>query len=341
MPAMDGFEVAEQIRQDPKFAELKMVLLTSGGLRGDALRCRKLGISAYLPKPIKQSELFDALMGVLGSHPGGGPAAPLVTHHQLRKIRKHYRILLAEDNAVNQKVAVRMLEKNGHSVVVANNGHEALQELGREAFDIVLMDVQMPEMNGFEATAAIREEEKGKGRHIPIIALTAHAIRGDEERCLKAGMDAYVSKPIQVAKLFETIDRLLSSRPKGPEGEPIPERRKGDVLEEAAVMAVADGDPKFLREITEAFVESSSHLLGEIKNAIAHGDGRTLERSAHSLKGAVSNFGAQRAVEAASLLEKLGSANHLARAEEVCRRLEAEIDQLIPALQDLSGERPS
>jgi CheY-like chemotaxis protein len=192
------------------------MMLTSGGQRGDAARCRELGIAAYLTKPIRQSELRAAVNAVLNSAAEAqkqGTEVPLITRHSLREARRSsgVRVLLAEDNLVNQQLASRLLEKRGHTVVVANNGTEALGFLAHQTFDLLLIDVQMPEMDGFEATAEIRAQEKDTGRHLPIIAMTAHAMKGDEERCLAAGMDAYISKPIDSARLFALIDEVHNS----------------------------------------------------------------------------------------------------------------------------------
>jgi CheY-like chemotaxis protein len=214
MPAMDGFELAKRIQQEPENSNLVIMVLTSSGQRGDAARCRELGISAYLTKPVKQSSLLDAIMTILGkTEPADAPPV-LVTQHVLREKQRRIRILLAEDNAVNQKIASSMLIKRGHTVVVAGNGKEVLADLeapGGQEFDLILMDIQMPEMDGIEATAHIRAKEKTTGAHIPIIALTAHAMQGDREMCLNAGMDGYVSKPLRSEELFKTIDSLLST----------------------------------------------------------------------------------------------------------------------------------
>ena len=185
-------------------------MLTSAGQPGDAARCRELGVAAYLTKPIKRSELRGAILLALGVQPAERDRPALVTRHSLREARQTGRILLVEDNSVNQLVARRLLEKRGHTVVVANNGREALAILDDAAFagfDCVLMDVQMPEMDGFECTAIIREREQATGSHLPIVAMTAHAMKGDEARCLAAGMDAYLSKPIQPDELFDVIER--------------------------------------------------------------------------------------------------------------------------------------
>jgi two-component system sensor histidine kinase/response regulator len=207
MPEMDGFSLAERIKRDPELVGATIMMLTSAGHLGDAARCRELGISAYLVKPIRQGELLQAICDVLNL--STQKKAPLVTRHTLRESRNRSRVLLAEDNPVNRTLAVRLLEKRGYIVSPACNGREALGALEKEDFDIVLMDVQMPELDGFGATAAIREMERLTGRHIPIVAMTAHALKGDEERCLSAGMDAYVSKPIRTIELFATIERLL------------------------------------------------------------------------------------------------------------------------------------
>ena len=212
MPEMDGFALAERIKQNPELAGATLMMLTSVGRRGDAARCRELGIAGYLTKPIKQSELFDAIVMALGTVSRKEERPVLVTRRFVRENRQRLSVLLAEDNAVNQMLAVRMLEKRGHTVTVAGNGREALAALEKKAFDILLMDVQMPEMDGFEATAAIRAREKSTGVHIPIVAMTAHTMKGDEERCLEAGMDAYISKPIQPKQLFEVLENLVPIR---------------------------------------------------------------------------------------------------------------------------------
>jgi signal transduction histidine kinase/DNA-binding response OmpR family regulator len=210
MPGMDGFGLVEEIRKHPRLSETTVVMLTSAGQKGDAARCRQLGVGAYLTKPIGEAELLDAILHVLGSNAQSkGPA--LVTRHTLREEKGALRILLAEDNEVNRKLAVRLLEKRGHSVAVANNGREALEWLERETFDVALLDVQMPEVDGIEATAEIRKREQVTRRHLPILAMTAYAMQGDRERCLAAGMDGYIAKPIQPRKLFEALDELATA----------------------------------------------------------------------------------------------------------------------------------
>ena len=209
MADMDGFTLAERIQRDPQLAGVIVVMLTSAGLRGDGARCRELGIRAYLSKPIKQSDLLETIKRLLGPQNQTEECTPLVTVHSLHEARKPLTILLAEDNEVNQKLAVRLLEKRGHAVVAADTGKAALEALAKQSFDLVLMDIQMPEMDGLEATIAIRESEKKSGKHIPIIAMTANAMVGDKERCLAAGMDAYISKPLQIKELFAVIEGFM------------------------------------------------------------------------------------------------------------------------------------
>ena len=214
MPGMDGFALVERIRERPELSTATIMMLTSAGHRGDAARCHELGVSAYLLKPIRQSELREAVARVLGARAQRG-AIPLITRfslHDAREPAASLRVLLVEDNAVNQRLASRLLEKRGHSVVVAGNGLEALEALEKESFDLVLMDVQMPVMDGFEATAAIRKKEGSSGIRVPIVALTAHAMKGDREKCLAGGMDRYLTKPIRPQELDELLENYLVRR---------------------------------------------------------------------------------------------------------------------------------
>ncbi len=216
MPKMDGFTLVERIRQRPELSTATIMMLTSAGHRGDADRCRELGVAAYLLKPIRQSELRESIAQVLGAREQSG-AIPLVTRYSLHDSRDPLailRILVAEDNPVNQRLVVRLLEKRGHRVVLVVDGRQAIEALNQESFDLILMDLQMPEMGGLEATAIIREKEKKTGKYQPIVALTAHAMAGDRDRCLTAGMDGYLTKPIRPQELDQILDgyvnRLIS-----------------------------------------------------------------------------------------------------------------------------------
>ncbi|MBN2247031.1 MAG: response regulator [Candidatus Aminicenantes bacterium] len=209
MPEMDGFTLAEKIKSMPDVANSTIMMLTSGGIRGDAARCKDLGISAYLIKPIKQSYLLDSIMLLLGDQEDGQEKVPFITRHSLRESKKRYNILLAEDNIINQKVAIRILEKAGHIIKAVPDGKQALASWEKNSFDLILMDIQMPFLDGFEVTAKIREKEREKGGHIPIVAMTAHAMKGDREKCLAAGMDNYVSKPLKPDDLVRVVERSM------------------------------------------------------------------------------------------------------------------------------------
>jgi len=214
MPNMDGFTLIERIREKPGLSTAAIIMLTSAGHRGDATRCHELVVAAYLLKPIRQLELREAIARVLGVAEEKG-AIPLITRFSLQNARDpaaFLHVLLAEDNLVNQRLATRLLEKRGHRVVIAGNGREAVLALEKETFDLVLMDVQMPEMDGFQATGAIREKEKGTEIHQEVIALTAHAMTGDRERCLAAGMDGYLSKPIRPQELDDLLQKYVDRR---------------------------------------------------------------------------------------------------------------------------------
>jgi CheY-like chemotaxis protein len=208
MPDMDGFALAAQVKADPKLAQAFIIMLTSAGQRSDAAGCSELGITAYLTKPVSQYELRDMVSMLLDRTADARASGALITRHAIheRRIESSLRILLAEDNPINRKLAVRMLEKRGHKLTVVKNGREAVVAVEENEFDLVLMDIQMPEMDGFEATAAIRERERVTGKHQPIVAMTAHAMKGDDQRCLDAGMDGYLSKPIRSEELFALLD---------------------------------------------------------------------------------------------------------------------------------------
>jgi PAS domain S-box-containing protein len=213
MPDMDGFMLAEKIKSNADFAGTAIVLVTSAGLRGDAARCRNLGIKAYLPKPVTAADVLDVIRRILGQVCAEtGDSSTLLTHHSMREARRRLRILVAEDNAVDRTLAVRLLEKRGYTVETVETGREVIDAVERRPFDAILMDVQMPGMDGLQATMAIRNYERLTGQHIPIVAMTAYAMSGDKERCLAAGMDRYVPKPLDVQHLYQTIDELSASR---------------------------------------------------------------------------------------------------------------------------------
>ncbi len=344
MPGMDGFALARKIKQNPQFAGATIMMLTSDRQRGDAVRCQELGITQYLIKPITQSELLDAVLLALGRRPlraksAGVPASPAV-----RPAARPLRVVLAEDNVVNQGLAVRLLQKRGHTVAVAANGRELLETLdqfGHDAFDMVLMDVQMPEMGGFEATAAIRTLEKKLGKHLPIIAMTAHALKGDRERCLEGGMDGYVSKPVRASELFAEIERHVNGDA-APTADSVAAANSApaaaEILDRESLLERVEGDFELLTEMIGLFQEDCPRLLAAIREAVSRQDAQMLERAAHTLKGSVSNFAAPAATAAALRLEQIARDAKLAEAADACAALEAEMERLKPVLVEISQE---
>jgi len=321
---VDGFAVAQAIKQRPALAGATIMLLTSTGRRGDAARCREVGIAVYLTKPVGQAQLLDAILSVLGGAvPTDSPG--LITRHTLREGGR-VNILLAEDNLVNQKITTRMLEKLGHAVTVVSNGREALDAIGRQTFDLILMDIQMPEMSGFEATETIRRQERGSGRHLPIIALTAHAMDGDRERCLESGMDGYISKPARGAELSRAIGSLLAATPGGSEA-----AKRGDEetqlkpFDRTTLLRRLEGDTELLDEVLQIFLSDCPTMLEKIRRAAARRDAKALLFPAHALKGAAANVCASRIHAVALKLELMAKEDRLVDVESHVSALEAEI----------------
>jgi two-component system, sensor histidine kinase and response regulator len=336
MPDMDGFTLAEEVQRAPELEGTTLVMLTSAGQVGDVTRCRQLGISAYLMKPVKQSDLMATILTALDVSLHRAEAQADRT--PAPAARRPLRVLLAEDNAVNQKLVVRLLEKQGHGVSVVVNGQEAVDAVGRGGFDLVLMDVQMPEMDGLEATRHIRERERACGGHVVVLAMTAHAMKGDREQCLAAGMDGYVAKPIQPRELFAAIERAL---PAGdlPE-EPAPGGGAGDgVVDWGEARARVEGDEGLLRELAQMFLDTCEGQLAEIRGAIDSGDAETLRRVSHGLKGAVGTFGARPAYQAAAHLEAVAKGQDLGEAPEAYGALAREVERLKPLLAGVAEGR--
>jgi PAS domain S-box-containing protein len=268
---------------------------------------------------------------------GLGGAAEIPTRPADPVVPPGLRILLAEDNAINRRMAVRLLETRGHRLVVAGNGQAAVAAWEREPFDLVLMDQQMPEMDGLQATAAIRAQEAGTGRHTPIIALTAHAMKGDRERCLAAGVDGYVTKPIRPEELFRAIGRVFPERSAPPEVGPAPSGRsasEGAPFDEADALARMDGDRVFFCEAAEAFLAQCPQEWAAIRRAVADREPRRTERLAHTFRGQVGTFSAWPAIEAAQALETMGRAANLHDVDDACAALGREIERLTRALQE-------
>ena len=334
MPEMDGFQLAERINLAREYAGASIMMLSSDGRRGDAARCRELGISAYLNKPVGQSSLLDAILTALAPGLAQSALPPAPAHSPLPDRQRRLSILLVEDNRVNQLVALGMLKNQGHVVSVAANGKEAVAALAsrERAFDLVLMDVQMPGMDGFETTALIRGEENSLGGHLPIIALTAHAMAGDRERCLAAGMDAYLAKPLDAEDLRGAIEAVLKAAAAGARK---PATRAGGAqpgfhFEKA--LARMGGNPELFREVAGLFAEDAPGHLAEIRDAVAAGDSVRLSRAAHTLKGGLGYIGAPAPVQLALKLEQMGKGGELAGAAAAIEALQGELSRLEGAL---------
>ncbi|HEX5447103.1 MAG TPA: PAS domain-containing protein, partial [Pirellulales bacterium] len=326
MPEMDGYALTREINDHLEYSGATIVMLSSADAGGNC--DENLRLAASLMKPIKQSELFDAIMSALGvslrrDDPGQlAGAAPAAC--------RSLRILVAEDNVVNQKLVVHLLEKRGHCVLVAGNGREAVEIVERQPLDLVLMDVQMPEMGGFEATAAIRQSEQTRGGRLPIVAMTAHAMKGDRERCLEAGMDAYVGKPIQARALWEVIQSLVARDEAG--GSPSSGGANDDSGMQSAIDQLA-GDQELLQELVRVFLEQWPDWRRQLSDAAATADLTTLRRLGHTLKGSLGQFALLAAREAAERLESLDEGADQLAAGDVCALLLNEIERALPQLE--------
>ena len=347
MPQMSGFELAERIKKEPQLSSVMVMMLTSAGQRGEAARCRELGIAAYLLKPIRKSELLSAILTVLGQG-SDQSSSDLVTRYNSQATARSLRILVAEDNPVNQAVVVRMLEKMGHTLTIAHNGNQALSMLGSAVFDLVLMDVQMPEMDGLTATRRIRENEKATGSHIPIVAMTAHAMKGDRERCLQAGMDGYITKPLSSHGIEETIADILGTACvgtgyKAPESASVPDSipvRSSASWDPVHALAKLDGDESLLRELVQIFLDEAPKQLATLQRAIETGDLETIERTSHSLKGELSCLGLANAADKARDLERMGQELALQPALELFPAFQSEMFAAAAAMRHMLDMGP-
>jgi two-component system sensor histidine kinase/response regulator len=342
MPEMDGFELAGRIRNEPGIDEPLMVMLTSSGQAGEAERSRDAGINAYLTKPVRQSELLSVLTRLIeatsASGDGVSRAAPRVSSSPSEdeiKMGSGFRILLAEDHLINQKVAVAMLRKMGHEPTVVDDDRKALEAWESGPFDLILMDIQMPDMDGFEAVAAIRARERKIGGHVPIVALTAHAMKGDRERCLEAGFDDYLAKPIHSDLLAEAIERWKSRTPYVPRidvGVPTTVRE----FDREAALVTVGGDEALLAEVVGLFLDDCPRLLATIDGAIRRSDAATLKRVAHTVRGVATTFALPAVVDAARALETKGNASDWDGAIEGSEELRRAFQRVRPALEELA-----
>jgi len=347
-PRVDAFALASNIRATEGTDDTVLAVVSAAGLRGDASRCIELGIDVYLTLPVEGEEMRAALQEAVNRRRGSSPDRSLITRHSLRELRRPLRILLAEDNPVNQEVTARVLGKWGHEVVVVGSGRQVLRTLETDGrFDVIFMDVQMPEMNGLEATAAIRRQEAEGGGHIPIIAMTAHATEEDRRRCLQAGMDEYVSKPIKPDQLETVLDAVAKMRPAESADEPsAPQVEAGGdgaakVWDVSKALGHVDGNDESLRMIIEVFRKDAPVVLEKMGRALAEGDGAAAARSAHKLRGSLGVFAAEKALNLASRIEALADEGDLAQAERLFDELTRQVAILQEQLDAQVGEVPN
>ncbi len=342
MPGMDGVSALREITRDPQVGDVPVVILTSMGRRGDAARLKELGAAGYLLKPVRQQQLFDALMAVIGARrahaapPRGTPPA-LVTRHTIsERKRRAARVLLAEDNAVNQKLALILLTRAGYPVDAVSTGREAVEAVRQGRYNLILMDVQMPEMDGFEAARQIRALE-GAERHTPIIAMTAHAMKGDRERCLAAGMDDYISKPLNAEEFFETLERWTQRQQDG--GDPSAAEDETHRLDSALNLKQAlprfGDDMAFFRDMLGEFLSHLDEELPKLSNALEERRFAALAKYARNLRGVAGNFAAVRLMEAAHRLEAAANASDLPACREILREITPERDRLLEFYRQL------
>jgi CheY-like chemotaxis protein/HPt (histidine-containing phosphotransfer) domain-containing protein len=303
MPQTDGFSLAERIRGAPELGGAVIMMLTSGDQPGDIARCQQLGINAYLLKPIKQSELIEAILVAVDGEAGQVDTAAVEAKHAFATMAP-LNILLAEDSLVNQKLARALLAKAGHQVVVADNGREAMAAFESQSFDLILMDVQMPEMDGLEATTAIRAVERRQGGSVPIIAMTAHVLPGDRERCLDAGMNGYIAKPVRAQQLYAAILRAVPSG-SSTEDTAADCAAPREQLDWQQALAAAQGDKRLLDEMVAAAMTETAEQWRALREALAAGDAKGVRTAAHTLKGSIRYFGQTAAYRHALRIEEM------------------------------------
>jgi CheY-like chemotaxis protein/HPt (histidine-containing phosphotransfer) domain-containing protein len=331
MPEIDGFMLAARLREDSRTAGVPKMMLSSGAVRGDAERCRDLGIAAYFPKPVGQQELLAGIHSVLGIASAEVLSTPpLVTRHSLRDVQQPLTVLLVEDHPVNQKLAISLLEKWGHSVTLAVNGQEALDQVAKARFDVILMDLQMPVMGGLEATQRLRMG----GCRTRIVAMTANAMEGDRELCLEGGMDDYIAKPIKADELYALLHQRESS-PAEANDDKVAAR--SPVFDYVAALAGADSE--IVDVVAPLFVESSTDDIAFLRRELEQGSVASAHRLVHTLRGLAGTFAAVPVVMAARRIEEALGRNDLATARMTLPELEAELLKLVAVLRDCGQVR--
>jgi CheY-like chemotaxis protein/HPt (histidine-containing phosphotransfer) domain-containing protein len=345
MPGMDGEMLGIKILGDEALKATPLVMMTSMGQRGDAQHFKEIGFAAYLLKPVRQSDLFDCLSGVLTGK-GQDKSRSLVTRHSLREVRRsNVRILLAEDNLTNQEVASGMLKRLGWHADVACDGIQALQALSTHSYDLVLMDVQMPEMDGYEATRNIRDPNSPVLNHnIPIIATTAHAMAGDADRCLTAGMSDYISKPIDPKILAKVVEKWLTRKtheatenelvqPAVGGKEPVKTASEAMVFNREIFLQRMMGDEEFAHDVADGFLEELPAMLGMLKEQIDRGDCELIWKQAHKMKGSAGNVGGEALRNVALEVEQAGKDGDLTEVARCIPELETQVARLNEALR--------
>jgi CheY-like chemotaxis protein/HPt (histidine-containing phosphotransfer) domain-containing protein len=331
MPVVSGLQLAKQIQDHPDLRTCRIMMLSSRDQHGDAIRCSEFGIESYLVKPVSPSTLFDALMSVFGAQPATRPALPVVEDTAGQSLK----ILVADDQAANRDLAAAILTKRGHEIRFAVNGLEAVRAMEREEFDVVLMDVQMPELDGFQATAAVREREMDTDTHLPIIALTAHAMKGDRAKCLAAGMDGYLAKPLQAKELQTLVESLAKTS--APVFVATPAPRAGSESQPefdfSSALDRLDNDSELLKRQMRFFLDDAPELLVKVRSAISAQDGKSLRIAAHRLKGLSASYDACEANALAQQLETAGSEGKFDVARPLVDQLGVCIDSLSRAIR--------